>query len=321
VIIRPFDYTSDADYAAVLTIHNLCHPAFADDVAHWKARDQVRDPKYKYGRFVAEADGRIVGYYLYYQNPYVYHPRKYSTGLDVHPDFRRQGIGSALFDHLLQSLEPFDPLAVKAQTSELDEAGLRFLQKRGFQETNRRWRSSLDVTSFDLSLYAGLEEKLRLQGIEIKTWPELEGDPDRERKLYAVDMESNQDIPEPEPVTPPPLEQYLTDIFGDVNYIPEALFIAVHDGRYVGRSSLNGKRARKGELDTDYTGVARAYRGRGIALALKLRGIAYAKAHGYHTITTDNHSTNWPMLSLNERLGFVKQPATVYFVKWMGTPK
>ena len=62
-------------------------------------------------------------------------------------------------------------------------------------------------------------------------------------------------------------------------------------------------------------GYAAPYRRRGIALALKLRGIAYAKAQGRPTIKTWNESNNRAMLAINDALGFVKQPAWIDFVK------
>ena len=59
--------------------------------------------------------------------------------------------------------------------------------------------------------------------------------------------------------------------------------------------------------------MVRDYRRRGIALALKLHGIAHAKEQGYKKIRTMNESTNRPMLNINERLGFEKRPAWISF--------
>lgn len=64
--------------------------------------------------------------------------------------------------------------------------------------------------------------------------------------------------------------------------------------------------------------MLRAYRRQGVALALKLRGIAYAKQHAYTTLRTSVDATNTASLALNERLGFVKQPAWIIFTKaWL----
>lgn len=74
-------------------------------------------------------------------------------------------------------------------------------------------------------------------------------------------------------------------------------------------------RASDDHLDTGLTGVRRAWRRKGIALALKLRAIAYARSVGAPVIRTENATTNQAMLAINEALGFAKQPAWITFVK------
>ena len=58
-------------------------------------------------------------------------------------------------------------------------------------------------------------------------------------------------------------------------------------------------------LLNEFTGVQQDYRGKGIAKALKIHGIAYARAHGYSTIITRNNMRNQSILRLNKQLGFV----------------
>ena len=69
------------------------------------------------------------------------------------------------------------------------------------------------------------------------------------------------------------------------------------------------------KLSTGLTGVMRDYRRRGVALALKVRAASYAREAGFRSISTHNHTTNRVMLSLNEALGFVREPA------WIGLKK
>jgi RimJ/RimL family protein N-acetyltransferase len=65
--------------------------------------------------------------------------------------------------------------------------------------------------------------------------------------------------------------------------------------------------------------VRREYRRRGIALALKVRSLEFAKAQGYQRVVTENETNNRGMIDINDRLGFVKQPAYVHYLKTFET--
>ncbi len=56
------------------------------------------------------------------------------------------------------------------------------------------------------------------------------------------------------------------------------------------------------------TGVESAYRGRHIALALKLLIIKYARRYGAAYLRTNNDSENAPILAVNRKLGYQPQP-------------
>lgn len=61
------------------------------------------------------------------------------------------------------------------------------------------------------------------------------------------------------------------------------------------------------------TGVARDWRGRGIATALKRATIDWALANGVGALAGANDTVNAPMRAVNSRLGYQPQPDEIQF--------
>ncbi len=305
VTIRPF---SAADYEAVVALYNQAFPEYPETVSDWQHYDTTREAHLNFGRFVAEADGQIVGFVQHDQHSGRYHPQKFYVNGAVAAEQRGQGIGAALYDHLLAALAPIKPLAFRVQAREDMPHALSFLAKRNFVEDMRTWESRLDVPSFDFVPYADVPAETERHGIRIVPISALQDDPEHRRKLYELDREVINDVPSPEERTPITLEQFVKHVFDDPNFLPDACFVAVDGDEFVGMTELF-KNTEQPDLYTGLTAVKRSHRRRNIALALKLRAIEYARAAGSPTIKTWNASNNRPMLAINERLGFVRQPA------------
>ncbi len=92
---------------------------------------------------------------------------------------------------------------------------------------------------------------------------------------------------------------------------PEATFVALADVGVVGYAKLSLSLAREEVVMHDLTGVLRAWRGRGIAAALKRTQIAWAKNRGYAKLETSNEVRNEPIRRLNERHGYVIEPGEI----------
>jgi len=316
--IRPFT-ASDADYAAAVRVVNAVYPEYIDTVEDWRFEDAHRAPHIQMRRWLADLGGAPVAYGNYSQSEGMYHPHKFSVFVAVLPAHQGQGVGAALYDEIGSAVERLDPISLRARTREDMARSMRFLRDHGYQEDMREWESRLDVEAFDPAPYAGHEAALRAEGIRIATLADLlERDPDCREKLWVLDQELTRDVPHPEPHTPITREAFAAWVFSNPNFLSEGYFVALDGAHYVGSSALWASLADPTELYTGLTGVRRAYRRRGIALALKLRDIAFARQRGVRVIKTWNEKHNRGMLSINEALGFVKQPAWVNFVKKLG---
>lgn len=101
-------FTPD-DYEQIAALTSAVLPDYPETAEEIRHRDQNRDPRVKWERFVAECEGKMVGVASYEQDSGMYHPRKFELYLYVRPEIQGQGIGKALYAHTLQSLTRHDP--------------------------------------------------------------------------------------------------------------------------------------------------------------------------------------------------------------------
>lgn len=306
-------FTPD-DYPAIAAIEKQNFPDYGHDANDMRRRDETRPAHIRWGRLVAEEDGAIIGHASYGQPVDMFHPHKFRVEVSVAPAFQERGVGTMLYDALMEALAPFEPVTLRTQAQESRTPGLRFLEKRGFVEEMRDFESRLDVARFNAMPFAEAEKRVTDAGIVIKSVAELVDDPDRDHKLYELDWAVTLDMPSPDVLTKPAYEVFRTNAFDNPNYLPSGWFVALDGDKYVGESQL-WKGQGEADLYTGATGVLREYRRKGIALALKLRAVAYAQSVSCPRVKTWNCTTNRAMLSINEALGYEKEPAWITYVK------
>ncbi|MGH2405869.1 MAG: GNAT family N-acetyltransferase, partial [bacterium] len=184
---------------------------------------------------------------------------------------------------------------------------------RGFRESLRNWELRLDLSRFDPARFSSGGDRARSAGVKIVTLAEERArDPEAMRRAYGLREAVMADIPSPIPYTPIPFDEFVYSNLESPRALPDAYYLARVGEVYVGEADL--RRPLDGShLIHNVTGVLPAWRGRGIAMALKLATIAYAQRHGYAEIRTHNEVRNAGMLAINERLGFARQPAWITF--------
>jgi GNAT superfamily N-acetyltransferase len=311
VEIRPYQ---PEDTPSVVALNNQLEPEYPQTESEFRWHEENREERCKWSRWVAVAEGVVIGAGEYSQYAFMYHPQKFNVEIGVHPEHRCQGIGTALYDTVTAALEAHDPILLRTAVREDRPAAMHFATKRGYVEAMREWESRLDVAAFDPAPFRERQERVATSGIRICTVAELASDPDRDRKLYEMEAALEADVPSTDVHTPRPFEEWVQRTFENPSFIPEAWIIAVDGDEYVGCTALSRMEAGN-RLETGLTGVLRSHRRRGIALALKLRAIEYARSVGAPEINTWNATTNEGMLSINVALGFARQPAWIEYEK------
>jgi len=122
-------------------------------------------------------------------------------------------------------------------------------------------------------------------------------------------------VPIADTPTDTPYDQWLAFEMKNPNLIPQAYMIAKDGDKYVGTSVVWRLKKEPRSLYQGLTGVLREYRGKGIAVALKLKVLDFARKNGFDNIRTFNASTNEGMLSINMKLGFKRDLAWITFEK------
>jgi mycothiol synthase len=309
-------HATPEDFPRIAELTNLVTPERPISVAEILEELEKKDQKIRQQYFVALLENQIQGYFLYTQFKAHFHPQHFWLRAGVHPDFRRQGIGSKLFERVMQELEPFEPTLVQCGARQDRDYTLKFLEYHGFIEEWQRVDLILKLKGYDSTPFAGLIEKLEAQGFTFKTIDQLRTDIERDQKLCDLGNAVSRDVPLGMPVTDLTLEQFRTSILKASWAREQAFCVAIFDGQYVGINNI-GVDA-NGNTFVDVTGVLPEFRGRGLAMALKLRGIEWALRQGIKEMATSNDLVNAPMLAVNEKLGFRRQPTNLRYGKKLG---
>jgi GNAT superfamily N-acetyltransferase len=201
----------------------------------------------------------------------------------VVPERRGHRIGDKLRAELERWAAEHGATELEGPISEEDAGSLAWAAARGYEEAGRNSRMVLDLTTIEAP---AVEPPA---GIEIVTWAER---PELAEGLWEVASEAAPDIPGEEETDTGPLDEWLERDMRGTGDRPEAVFVAVEDGKVLGYAKL-------------------AYRGRGIAAVLKAAQIAWAKENGYTSLQTSNEIRNAPIRHLNAKHGYVLEPGVV----------
>ena len=290
----------DADRRAYVDVVNELQPVWptsVDELA-WEMATYPGGT-----RLLAEAEGRVIGagsaarIYMY--------PADFERSwlwLGVLPGWRRRGIGSALFTAASEAAARQGKTGFQGDVLETWTDGLAFLEHRGFEVYERMRMVRLRVAE------AAAPDVAPPEGTRIT---DLASEPELIEGVHAVAVATFRDIPHVgEPVDPGTLEAFRARDVDRPGMPHDAFLIAVDlaTGGVVGYASLMFAPGSSTIAYHDMTAVLPAWRGRGVATALKRATIGWAMRHGLEWLETGNDETNAPMRAVNARLGYQPTP-------------
>ncbi len=290
-----------------LPIKTMAHARQQSDVPGnnlWLHRRQNFDEaRYIRRQYVAEdaSAGQILGFGSIEQSIYL---PKYRLFIVTDPRWLKLGVGDLLLERLMSDLKEANAVTVSCREYASQTELLAFLKSRGFKESDRVLDMRLEVA--DVSLFQHVVEKAKDRGITITSLAEERSrDPRCVEKLYELTTILHDDDPGRGPFALPAYNAREAKLWLEMPYVlPDAYFIARHGDLYVGVSDVTLFEALPGGLTQRFTGVRREYRRQGIATALKLHAIEYARLHEYKIIQSFNRPIQSAILTLNQKLGF-----------------
>ncbi|GAA1477751.1 hypothetical protein GCM10009623_21970 [Nocardioides aestuarii] len=272
--------TTDEDYEAWRRVRVAVVPyERADTVAEMRARDSADRLM-----LLATEDGLVVGSGAAARS-------NIAGGGYVSPmvleEHRRRGHGTLLLRALADHVAGLGVADLRAMTD--DEGSLAFAHRFGFLEVDQQVEQVRGVGDEP-------EPGPPPEGVEVVTTDER---PDLWAASYGgFGRQALADFAVFQPIEVS-AEQWREEWAGD------PMFLAVHDGAVVGCAGLDRDADHPERGENALTAVRHDWRGRGLAVHLKRRTLRWAADHGLTEIYTWTQVGNRPMLTLNERLGYV----------------
>jgi GNAT superfamily N-acetyltransferase len=284
-----------AEYAAVRNAVDPVMPVTVDEMLQLEQHEPERVS------LLARRDGRAVGVAMA-QPLFGQHEAAWGfVHVRVLPDARRQGTGGALFDAAAEHLRSLGKREAQSWVAIDSADGLAFVERRGLREIGRNQHVALDLTGFEPS------GAVLPPGVELT---DLAARPDLLRGVWTCDLEATRDIPGPDGDFDTPFDSY-AQMLAKPAVEHRLVLLAVADGEVVGVAKLLRSLGDPQQAEHWMTGVRRAWRGRGIARALKEHQLVRARALGVRVVRTSNELRNEPIRRLNQQLGYLPEPEHV----------
>lgn len=289
---------SDDDFTAWLDVHNRtspCRPEGPRSLRHlWSVAPEWQ-------AVVAWRDDRAVGVAHVEVELWSPESRHAEATILVPRDERRAGVGTALYGAVSRWAIEHGREGLDIWLDEADPDAVSFWAHRGFEEVGRERVSHLDLRG---EPPATIEPPT---GVTLVTLADRD---DLEAGMYRVAVEGIADIPAVDRYDVGDFARWRHAELGRPGLDRGCSVVALADEDVVGYALLVRFESLPGVAEHEMTAVARSWRGRGLAGAMKSRQTSLARAAGLRLLEASNEARNAAMLAVNDRLGY--RPQTAY---------
>jgi mycothiol synthase len=261
------------------------------------------DPNGRMFRLLGEAGGRLVVYAsldaVLRGDP----NDRCLMDMSVAADWRRKGLGTALYRPLEELAREWNVRILCAWTVSMCEGAEPFCETMGMGAGHHGVESALDLAAANLGPFLACASQLKGEGYAFCTLAERDSPPTR-TAAHKLWNEFERDMPhDGEPCQEFGYEEFERRLYGRHPSFDAEHFVGAWSGEEL--VAMTGFKRRSPSLFfTEITGVTREHRGRGLAKAVKGLSLAQAREEGVTTITTSNNYRNAAMLAINADLGF-----------------
>lgn len=235
------------------------------------------------------------------------HPPEYPdwwAEVSVLPDARRRGAGRALLRALSAPARAAGKTGFQFPVSAARPEGIAFLEAHGFTEFERSKAVRLDL---DPGHVPPVDAPADVEIVDLADRPTAV------EAIHWVALATLPQIPGGDPMAVGDLAEFRARDVDRPSIPKDGFFLAWVGGELVGYASLVLDASRLGVAYHDMTAVLPAYRGRGIAAALKRAAIGWATRAGLDALETGNDEANAAMRAVNARLGYRPLPDLLFF--------
>ncbi|MEP7003345.1 MAG: GNAT family N-acetyltransferase [Chloroflexota bacterium] len=310
----------DADREPLVAAANAeSHPMEAETAEEWRRWDNMFTDPTKIRLTLLARDGSIAGS-ANIQAGFIARPDgSQSIGVGVDRAHRRRGIGSATLEAIEAEARRRGVPRLLAGAGASKPFALEFAAKHGYREIGRRIMSYRELDAYEPEKWRDALERVAKAGMRIRSFSDVLAERDdagKERfwhEIWEAEAPMWDDIPFATPTPHWPFERFHEMSVKSGQMLQDLSLVAYAGDEIAGFTTTGDRQGKDGW--TWMTGVARAHRSKGLAMAIKVDVLARAKAKGLRAMCTVNDEPNKAMRGVNLKLGYQAVPDHVELEK------